>query len=80
MPHADGDVRGWGGDYDRILAGDYIRQGEEPPVRAETDAAQAHYGDRVAEAFNQAGSSISEVGQQLGDWLAPNRERNGGDS
>ena len=28
---------------------------------------------RVADAFGAAGSSISEVGQQLGDWLAKNR-------
>jgi Zn-dependent protease with chaperone function len=69
-----------GGDYDRILGGDYIRKGQEPPLRAESDAAQAHYGDRIAEAFNQAGSSISDAGQQLGDWLARNRDRNGGDS
>jgi hypothetical protein len=69
-----------GGDYDRILGGAYIRKGQEPPLRAETDAAQAHYGDRIAEAFNQAGSSISDVGQQLGDWLARNRDRGGDDS
>jgi hypothetical protein len=66
-----------GGDYDRILGGDYIRKGQEPPLRAESDAAQAHYGDRISEAFNQAGSSIGDVGQQLGDWLARNRDRNG---
>jgi Zn-dependent protease with chaperone function len=66
-----------GGDYDRILGGDYIRKGQEPPLRAESDAAQAHYGDRISEAFNQAGSSIGDVGQQLGEWLARNRDRNG---
>jgi Zn-dependent protease with chaperone function len=68
------------GDYDRILGGDYVRKGQEPPLRVESDAAQAHYGDRIAEAFAQAGSSISDVGQQLGDWLARNRDRNGDDS
>jgi Zn-dependent protease with chaperone function len=65
------------GDYDRIVGGEYVRHGEEAPLRKEAEAAQAHYGDRVAEAFAAAGSSISEVGQQLGDWLA--RNRNGDD-
>jgi Zn-dependent protease with chaperone function len=62
------------GDYDRIVGGDYIRRGHEPPLRKEAEAAQAHYGNRVADAFGAAGSSISEVGQQLGDWLSRNRD------
>lgn len=61
------------GDYDRIVGGDYMRRGEEPPLRDETDAAQAHYGERVASVFEQVGSSVSEVGEQLGAWLK--RER-----
>ena len=62
------------GDYDRIVGGDYLRRGDEPPLRKEAEAAQEHYGNRVADAFAQAGSSISEVGQQLGDWLSRNRD------
>jgi Zn-dependent protease with chaperone function len=57
------------GDYDRIVRGDYLRLGEEPAPRDEADAAGAFYADRIAGAFRQAGSSISEVGQQLGEWL-----------
>jgi Zn-dependent protease with chaperone function len=64
------------GDYDRIVGGDYIRRGEEPPLREEADAAQAHYSERVGDAFAQAGSSIAEVGDQLSKWLA--RQRGGG--
>lgn len=64
------------GDYDRIVDGDYIRRGHEPPLRDEADAAQEHYSKRVSDAFQQAGSSINEAGQQLGDWLA--RQRGGG--
>jgi Zn-dependent protease with chaperone function len=64
------------GDYDRIVDGDYVRRGHEPPLREEADAAQEHYAKRVADAFQQAGSSINEVGQQLGDWLS--RQRGGG--
>ena len=57
------------GDYDRMVRGDYMRRGEEPTAREEADAATAFYGDRIGSAVQQAGSSISEVGQQLGDWL-----------
>ena len=57
------------GDYDRMVRGDYLRRGEEPSAREEADAAGVFYADRVSGAFQAAGSSISEVGQQLGDWL-----------
>lgn len=63
------------GEYDRILGGDYVRRGHEPPLREEADAAQTHYGKKVTDAFSAAGESISDVGQQLGDWLARQRGR-----
>jgi Zn-dependent protease with chaperone function len=65
------------GGYDRIVSGDYLRRGHEPPLREETDAAQEHYAKRMSDALQQAGTSIGEVSQQLGDWLARQR---GGDS
>jgi Zn-dependent protease with chaperone function len=64
------------GDYDRIIGGDYLRRGEEAPLREEADAAQAHYSARIGEAFSQAGSSVAEAGDQLARWLA--RQRGGG--
>jgi Zn-dependent protease with chaperone function len=66
------------GDYDRIVGGDYIRRGDEPPLREEADAAQEHYSARIADALQTAGSSIGEVGQQLGDWLSRQRGGTGG--
>lgn len=62
-----------GGDYDRIVGGDYVRRGDEAPMRDEADAAGRFYADRVAGAFQQAGSSLGDVGEQLGDWLRRNR-------
>lgn len=62
-----------GGDYDRIIGGEYLRRGEEPPAREEADAAGSHYRDRIADAFQQAGSSLAEVAEQLGDWLSRQR-------
>jgi Zn-dependent protease with chaperone function len=61
------------GDYDRIVRGDYLRVGQEGSAREEADAASSFYGERISAAFQQAGSSISEAGQQLGDWLKRNR-------
>jgi Zn-dependent protease with chaperone function len=63
------------GDYDRIVGGDYLRRGEEASAREEAETAGAHYANRITEIFQQAGSSIAEVGEQLGDWL--DRQRGG---
>jgi hypothetical protein len=65
------------GEYDRIIGGEYLRKGEEPPLRAETDAAQAHYSERIGDAFSQAGSSIAEAGDQFAKWLARQRGSGG---
>jgi Zn-dependent protease with chaperone function len=65
------------GDYDRMVRGDYLRVGEEPSAGEEADAAGAFYADRISGAFQTAGSSISDVGQQLSDWLK--RTRGDGD-
>jgi Zn-dependent protease with chaperone function len=67
------------GDYDRMVRGDYLRRGEEPSAREEADAAGALYADRVGSALQSAGSSIADVGQQLGDWLKRTRGGEGGD-
>jgi len=61
------------GEYDRIVGGEYVRRGQEAPLREETDAASAHYTQRIGDVFQQAGSSITEVGEQLGDWLKRQR-------
>jgi Zn-dependent protease with chaperone function len=62
-----------GGDYDRIVGGAYTRRGEEASVREEADAATAHYGDRVRDAFRDTGESLADVGRQLGEWLSRQR-------
>jgi len=58
------------GDYDRIVGGEYLRRGEEYTLREEADVASAHYADRVKGVFRDAGSSIQDIGQQLGEWLS----------
>jgi Zn-dependent protease with chaperone function len=61
------------GEYDRIVDGEYIRRGHEPPLKDEADSAGAHYADRIGGALQQAGSSIGEIGEQLRDWLSRQR-------
>jgi Zn-dependent protease with chaperone function len=62
------------GDYDRIKDGDYIRRGQEPPLREEAGAAQEHYAARVRDAFKDVGDSLGDVGDQLGDWLSRHKK------
>src|SRR3954463_7023551 len=57
------------GAYDRMAHGDYLRRGEEPSAREEAETAIPLYADRIGGAIQSAGSSVSEMGQQLGDWL-----------
>jgi Zn-dependent protease with chaperone function len=63
------------GDYDHIVGGEYVRRGQEHTLREEADAASAHYADRVRGAFKDAGESLSDVGQQLSEWLNRNKDR-----
>jgi Zn-dependent protease with chaperone function len=57
------------GEYDRMIRGDYLRRGEEASAREEAEEASTFYGERIAGTFQAAGSSVADVGQQLGDWL-----------
>jgi Zn-dependent protease with chaperone function len=67
------------GEYDRIIDGEYVKRGEEPPPREEADAASKHYADRVKGAFKDAGESIGDVGKQLSDWLDRTKDKSAGE-
>jgi Zn-dependent protease with chaperone function len=67
------------GEYDRIIGGEYVRRGEEPPPREEADAASKHYADRVKGAFKDAGESVADVGKQLSDWLDRTKDKTAGE-
>ena len=60
------------GEYDRMVRGEYLRRGEEPSASEEASSAGSHYGDRIGDAVQQAGTSVSDLGRQLGDWLDRN--------
>ncbi|HWI71296.1 MAG TPA: M48 family metallopeptidase [Baekduia sp.] len=61
------------GEYNRIVDGEYLRRGEEPPVRAEAGDAAAHYADRFRSAFRDAGDAVGSATEQLADWLRKDR-------
>jgi Zn-dependent protease with chaperone function len=63
-----------GGDYDRILNGEYLRRGEEAPPRQDAADAADHYAQRFKDLAKEAGEQLDAAGKQVGEWL-----RAGGD-
>jgi len=60
------------GEYDRVQSGEYVRRGQEPDWRAETDAATEHYTERFRsfmEGMGDATAKASDVADKLGEWL-----------
>jgi Zn-dependent protease with chaperone function len=70
------------GEYDRIVGGDYVRRGEEPPVREEAGDAMEFYAKRFRSMLKDVGDNVTKLGNQMGgaaeqmaEWL---RGRGGG--
>ncbi|HEX5308607.1 MAG TPA: M48 family metallopeptidase [Solirubrobacteraceae bacterium] len=70
-----------GGDYDRIVAGDYTTREQPVHPREEAGDAVAHYSERFREMFREAGDSVraageslGDAGRQLSDWLRGERD------
>lgn len=57
------------GEYDRIVGGDYLTRDQTFTPRAEAGEAASHYGEKFGDMFKDAGNSVNDVGQKLGDWL-----------
>ncbi len=65
-----------GGDYDRIVGGEYQRRDEPMRPREEASDAVAHYSERFRQMFGEVAESVGDVGEELGeagrrlsDWL-----------
>lgn len=59
-----GELQRWiqSGDYDRILRGEYMKRGEEPPPLTEDlQAAGGYYGDRARDAINVVGDMVARA-------------------
>lgn len=65
------------GSYDRIVSGNYVHRGEEPPVSAEFEAAVRHYRDRFNAVLRRAGVGVSKLTDDIQAWLR-RQTRNGG--
>lgn len=65
------------GDYDRIVAGDYMKRGEEPPVREEAGEGVSHYSEKFRDMARDAGESVNAAGQQIADWLRQSGPKDG---
>jgi Zn-dependent protease with chaperone function len=70
------------GEYDRIVSGDYIKRGEEPPVGKEAGDAMEFYAERFRAIFKDISDNVTKLGNQVGgaaeqlaDWI---RTRTGG--
>lgn len=68
------------GDYDRIVAGSYVKKGFEPPPTEEFVAATRHYTSRFTSAIGKAGDSMRKVRDQMGRWLEKAGVFDGGDT
>jgi Zn-dependent protease with chaperone function len=55
------------GAYDRIVAGEYVRRGQEAGWREESEAATEHYTERFRGFLDEAAQGVSRLGDQAGD-------------
>ncbi|MEB3258605.1 MAG: M48 family metallopeptidase [Cyanobacteriota bacterium] len=57
------------GDYDRIIAGDYVRRGQEPPASVEFEDAVDHYMGHFTTLIESTGEGVKQVSRGLSEWL-----------
>ncbi len=64
------------GEYDRIVRGEYVKRGEEPPVSEEASKAMDFYAERFRMLFKDIGENVTKMGEQaagvaeqFADWI-----------
>lgn len=62
------------GEYDRIVHGDYVRRGHEPPSAEEMGGMVEHYRQVFADILEEAGWSARQFTSRLRQWLRDVRE------
>jgi hypothetical protein len=67
-----------GGDYDRIVSGEYVTRDEPLRPRAEAADAVDHYAERFRETFRDVGDSIGDAAREIGDLLRRSRDEQQG--
>ena len=63
-----------GGDYDRIIGGDYRTRDQDVDARAEAGDAVDYYTERFRTILGEAGDTVSSAGDRLSDWIRGGRE------
>lgn len=61
-----------GGEYDRIIRGEYVKRGEERDVREEASSAMQYYADRFRALLKDLGDNVATLGDNvatLGDQV-----------
>ena len=58
-----------GGEYDRIIGGDYAKRGDTVDARTEAGDAVDYYSEQFRSLFREAGETAASAGQKLADWL-----------
>jgi Zn-dependent protease with chaperone function len=56
-----------GGEYDRIIRGEYRTRDQDTDVRGEATDAMEYYAERFRSFFREAGDNVTNLGSQLGD-------------
>lgn len=57
------------GAYDRIITGDFVRRGHEPPPTAEFERAVRFYSDHFTNLIKETGFGVQQFTNALADWL-----------
>ncbi len=75
-----------GGEYDRIIRGEYRRRGESRDSREEAGEAMQFYAERFRALFREIGDNVTTLGSQIGDasqqvadWLRRRGDSGSGD-
>jgi hypothetical protein len=69
-----------GGDYDRIVSGEYVKRGDPVDARAEAGDAVDYYAERFRAIFREAGAGVEKAGDRVAgaadkvsEWLRAGR-------
>ncbi|AGY58951.1 M48 family metallopeptidase [Gloeobacter kilaueensis] len=57
------------GDFDRIISGNYVRRGQEPPPTAEFERAVDFYASQFRHLISETGIGVQQLSRQISDWL-----------
>jgi Zn-dependent protease with chaperone function len=57
------------GEYDRIIAGDYVHRDKDADAKEEAGKAYEHYRERFRRSFEDAGESFERVVDRISEWL-----------